>query len=101
MMAERGLSMAHATFMCWLQRYPPEIEKRWRQFAHHGGMDEIGEVLGRRRRPRARPRVQRPLHQTARETRPAAALPGATFASPYVLCRRPGATSILNHRRRK
>jgi hypothetical protein len=49
MMAERGLSMAHATFMCWLQRYPPEIEKRWRQFAHHGGMDEIGDVLGRPR----------------------------------------------------
>jgi transposase-like protein len=37
MMAERGLSMAHATFMCWLQRYPPEFDKRWRQFARVGG----------------------------------------------------------------
>jgi transposase-like protein len=27
------LSMAHTTIMRWVQRYAPEIEKRWRRFA--------------------------------------------------------------------
>src|SRR5215469_13373459 len=29
MMAERGLTMAHTTIMCWVQHYTPEFEKRW------------------------------------------------------------------------
>jgi transposase-like protein len=33
MMAECGLSMAHATIMRWVQRYAPEFEKRGRRFA--------------------------------------------------------------------
>ncbi len=33
MMAERGLSIAHTTIMRWVQRYAPEFEKRWNQFA--------------------------------------------------------------------
>jgi transposase-like protein len=37
MMAERGLSMAHTTIMRWVQRYAPEFEKRWRQFARAAG----------------------------------------------------------------
>ena len=37
MMAERGLSMAHITIMRWVQRYAPEFEKRWRQFARGVG----------------------------------------------------------------
>ena len=31
MMAERGLSMAHTTIMRWVQRFIPEVEKRWRK----------------------------------------------------------------------
>src|SRR6202011_1422098 len=37
MMAERGLSMAHTTIMRWVQRYAPEVEKRWRRFARAVG----------------------------------------------------------------
>ncbi len=33
MMAERGLSIAHTTIMRWVQRYAPEFEKHWNQFA--------------------------------------------------------------------
>ena len=33
MMAERGLSIAHTTITGRVQRYAPEFEKRWRQFA--------------------------------------------------------------------
>jgi transposase-like protein len=28
MMGERGLSLAHTTIMCWMQRNVPEFEKR-------------------------------------------------------------------------
>jgi transposase-like protein len=37
MMAERGLSIAHTTIMCWVQRYAPEFEKRWQRFARAVG----------------------------------------------------------------
>src|SRR5258707_14111050 len=37
MMAERGLSIAHTTIMCWVQRHAPEFEKRWRRFARAVG----------------------------------------------------------------
>src|SRR5690348_11269841 len=37
MMAERGLSMAHATIMRWVQRYGPEYENRWRRFGRAVG----------------------------------------------------------------
>jgi transposase-like protein len=37
MMAERGLSMTHTTIMRWVQRYAPELEKRWRRFARAVG----------------------------------------------------------------
>ena len=37
MMAERGLSLAHATIMRWVQRYVPEFEKRWSRFARQAG----------------------------------------------------------------
>jgi transposase-like protein len=47
-MAERGLLMAHTTIMRWVQRYEPEIEKRWRRFARAVGqswrVDETGFV---------------------------------------------------------
>ena len=33
MMAERGLAIAHTTIMRWVERYAPEFEKRWNQFA--------------------------------------------------------------------
>ena len=37
MMAERGLSLAHTTVMRWVQRYVPELEKRWNRFARQVG----------------------------------------------------------------
>jgi transposase-like protein len=37
MMVERGLSMAHTTFMRWLQHYGPEFERRWQRFARTVG----------------------------------------------------------------
>jgi transposase-like protein len=37
MMAERGLSVAHATIMRWVKRYAPEFEKRWKRFAQAVG----------------------------------------------------------------
>ena len=37
MIAERGISLAHTTFMCWIQRYVPEFEKRWNRFACRAG----------------------------------------------------------------
>ena len=33
MMAERGISLVHATIMRWIARYVPEFEKRWNHFA--------------------------------------------------------------------
>src|SRR5687767_2400039 len=33
MMAERGIALAHTTILRWLQRYVPELEKRWSQYA--------------------------------------------------------------------
>jgi transposase-like protein len=32
MMAERGLSLAHTTFLRWVKRYTPEFVKRWNRF---------------------------------------------------------------------
>jgi transposase-like protein len=37
MMAEPGISLAHATIMRWIQRYVPEFEKRWNRFARPAG----------------------------------------------------------------
>ena len=37
MMAERGIELAHTTIMRWIQRYVPEFEKRWNQFACRAG----------------------------------------------------------------
>jgi transposase-like protein len=39
MMAERGVVLAHTTIMrwIWIQRYAPEFEKRWNQFARPVG----------------------------------------------------------------
>jgi hypothetical protein len=31
MMAERGISLAHATILRWIQRYVHEFEKRWKR----------------------------------------------------------------------
>ena len=33
MIAERGIDLAHTTMMRWVQRYPPEFEKRWKRLA--------------------------------------------------------------------
>ena len=40
MMAERDLSMAHATIMRWVHHYVPEFERRWNRFAR-----PVGSVL--------------------------------------------------------
>ncbi len=37
MMAERGLSLAHTTILCWVRRYTPEFAKRWNRFATPAG----------------------------------------------------------------
>jgi transposase-like protein len=37
MMAERGLSIVHATTMRWVHRYVPESERRWNRFARPVG----------------------------------------------------------------
>jgi transposase-like protein len=37
MMAERGLSMARTTIMCWVHHYVPEFERRWNRFARPVG----------------------------------------------------------------
>src|SRR3954452_21012896 len=33
MMSERGIALAHTTILRWVQRYVPEFEKRWNQYA--------------------------------------------------------------------
>jgi transposase-like protein len=33
MMRERGIALAHTTVLRWVQRYVPEFEKRWNQYA--------------------------------------------------------------------
>src|SRR5215467_9687630 len=33
MMSERGVVLAHTTILRWVQRYVPEFEKRWSQYA--------------------------------------------------------------------
>jgi transposase-like protein len=35
--AERGLSLVHATVMRWVHRYAPEFERRWNRFACPAG----------------------------------------------------------------
>jgi len=37
MMAERGIALAHTTILRWVQRYVPEFEKRWSQYARPVG----------------------------------------------------------------
>src|SRR6516164_9624209 len=53
MMAERGVELAHTTILRWVQRYVPEVEKRWRAFGRPVGrcwrVDETSlKVKGRR-----------------------------------------------------
>jgi transposase-like protein len=36
-MAERGIAFAHTTILGWAQRYVPDFEKRWDQYARAGG----------------------------------------------------------------
>ena len=36
-MAERGVDLAHTTILRWVQRYVPELEKKWNRFAHPAG----------------------------------------------------------------
>src|SRR6266566_314057 len=41
MMAERGVALTHTTILRWVQRYVPEFEKRWNQYARPvGGSSE-------------------------------------------------------------
>jgi transposase-like protein len=37
MMSERGIALAHTTVLRWVQRYVPEFEKRWNQYARPVG----------------------------------------------------------------
>jgi transposase-like protein len=37
MMSERGIPLAHTTILRWVQRYVPEFEKRWSQYARPVG----------------------------------------------------------------
>ena len=37
MMAERGVLLVHTTILRWVQRYVPEFEKRWSQYARSVG----------------------------------------------------------------
>ena len=36
-MAERGIALAHTTILRWVQRYVPDFEKRWNQYARAVG----------------------------------------------------------------
>jgi len=33
MMSERGVALVHTTILRWVQRYVPDFEKRWNQYA--------------------------------------------------------------------
>lgn len=51
-MAERGVSLALSTILCWVQHYAPEFEKRWNRFARMAGSswrvdDTYTKVRGR------------------------------------------------------
>ena len=37
MMAERGISLAHTTILRWVQRFVPQFEKCWSQYARRVG----------------------------------------------------------------
>jgi transposase-like protein len=37
MMSERGITLAHTTILRWVQRYVPDFEKRWGQYARPVG----------------------------------------------------------------
>ena len=37
MMSERGIVLAHTTILRWVQRYVPDFEKRWREYARPVG----------------------------------------------------------------
>jgi len=36
-MSERGIALAHTTILRWVQRYVPQFEKRWCQYARPVG----------------------------------------------------------------
>ena len=38
MMAERGVTVSHATVLRWVSRYVPEFERRWARFARPVGL---------------------------------------------------------------
>jgi len=38
MMSERGIVLAHTTILRWAQRYVPDFEKRWREYARPVGV---------------------------------------------------------------
>ena len=42
MMAERGIGLAHTTILRWVQRYVPDFEKRWNQYARASNLFELG-----------------------------------------------------------
>ena len=37
MMTGRGIDLAHTTIMRWVQRYVPQVERRWNRFAVKAG----------------------------------------------------------------
>lgn len=37
MRGERGMSIAHTTNLRWVQRYAPELDKRWNRFSSQAG----------------------------------------------------------------
>src|SRR5208282_4273546 len=53
MMAERGIGLAHTTILRWVQRYVPDFEKRWNQYARAVGdswrVDETYMETGKNR----------------------------------------------------
>jgi len=45
MMADRGSALAPTTMLRWVQRYVPELEKRWSRYARPvGGSWRMGET---------------------------------------------------------
>ena len=48
-MADRGISLAHTTILCWVQQYLPEFAKPWKRYARAVGgswrMDETYSAL--------------------------------------------------------
>jgi transposase-like protein len=42
MMAERGIALARATILRWVQQYVPDFEKRWKRYALPVGDKPVG-----------------------------------------------------------